>query len=99
MSQQARQRQSVSQSFDNTERSTEFALHSKPSPYNLRRRRLAEVALPFLMGHRSLAFALGQTMHLLAPLAGLVGISQWTSWATLLSKPNAAAFWLGEELM
>jgi len=60
----------------------------------LARRKLAGPALLFAAGHRPLAFVTGQMLHLLNPLAGLLGLSGWDGeaqgWAELLSQPDGA---------
>ena len=53
----------------------------------LARRKLTAPALLFLAGHRPLAFATGQLLAVVAPLAALLGQSVVGDWAELLSDP------------
>lgn len=58
------------------------------SVHGLAQRELGVPLLLFLAAHRPLAFLLGQAMHLLTPLASLLGTHVWIEWATLLSHPS-----------
>lgn len=44
--------------------------------------------LLFLVGHRPLAFVTGQFLYVVAPVAGLLGNFEISSWAALLSHPR-----------
>jgi hypothetical protein len=57
----------------------------------LRERDMGLPVLLFVAGQQPLAFFLGQTLHLLAPVTTLCGISAAAEWATLLSHPRGAA--------
>ena len=59
--------------------------------HELARRDLLTPALALLMSHRPLAFAAGQLLHLLDPLAILAGRRGLAEWATLLSDPEQLA--------
>ena len=52
------------------------------------RRQMVMPALLFLAGHRPLAFALGQTILVLQPLAALLGVNGLSVWGELLSEPT-----------
>ena len=54
------------------------------------RRQLAGPLLLFLVSHRPLAFVCGQTLHLMQPLAGLLGIDACGEFAAELSQPDSA---------
>jgi len=54
------------------------------------RRRLAGPLLLFVAGHRPLAFALGQTLHVMHPLAALLGVDGCNARADDLSAPAGA---------
>jgi hypothetical protein len=51
---------------------------------------LATPLLLFVAGHRPLAFLAGQALYVTAPLGLLLGWDEITSWAELLSAPDAA---------
>ncbi len=52
------------------------------------RLQLGAPALLFLAGHRPLAFAAGQFLHALTPLADLLDINECSELASLLSHPD-----------
>ncbi|HXF62239.1 MAG TPA: hypothetical protein VNK95_11525 [Caldilineaceae bacterium] len=52
-------------------------------------RRLATPLLLFLVGHRPLAFLVGQMLYVAAPLGALLGWEDLDGWAALLSAPDA----------
>lgn len=54
------------------------------------RRQLAGPLLLFAASHRPLAFACGQTLHLLHPVAALLGTDLCGALAADLSAPDAA---------
>ena len=51
-------------------------------------RQMVMPALLFLVGHRPLAFVLGQTLLVLQPLAALLGANGPAIWGELLSQPT-----------
>ena len=57
----------------------------------LRQRQMVLPALLFLAGHRPLAFALGQMLLVLQPLAAILGADGLAVWGTLLSQPAGPA--------
>ena len=54
----------------------------------IRQRRMVLPAILFLVGHRPLAFAFGQMLLILQPLAGLLGADGIGAWGKLLSQPG-----------
>ena len=54
----------------------------------IRQRRMVLPAILFLVGHRPLAFAFGQMLLILQPLAGLLGADGIGAWGKLLSQPD-----------
>ena len=54
----------------------------------LRSRHLASAALLFAAGHQPLAFASGQLLHVVEPLALILGIRTCGVWARVLSHPE-----------
>ena len=54
----------------------------------IRQRRMVLPAILFLVGHRPLAFAFGQMLLILQPLAGLLGADGIGVWGKLLSQPG-----------
>ena len=64
------------------------ALPLLPLAAALERRGLAAPALLYLAGHRPLAFAAGQLLALVAPLAAALGLNGTMKWAHLLSAPE-----------
>ena len=52
---------------------------------------LTDAALLFLTGHRPLAFAIGQGLHLLAPVAALAGIEALDELGNILSRSDGTA--------
>ena len=56
--------------------------------FNIRQRRMVLPAILFLVGHRPLAFAFGQMLLTLHPLAGLLGADGFGAWGKLLSQPG-----------
>ena len=56
-----------------------------------KRWQLTDAALLFLTGHRPLAFAIGQGLHLLAPVAALAGIDTLDELGSLLSRSDGTA--------
>lgn len=57
----------------------------------IKRRRLATPALLFLVGHRPLAFAAGQILYALQPVADLMGVDAIGDLAAALSDPQRTA--------
>jgi hypothetical protein len=57
----------------------------------LARRELLTPVLVLLASHRPLAFAAGQLLYLLDPLAALAGRPHLSAWAATLSDPVALA--------
>jgi hypothetical protein len=57
---------------------------------SLARRQLIAPALLLIAGHRPLAFIAGQTLHLAAPMAAILGFDGWSDWAQVLSDPQGA---------
>ena len=56
-----------------------------------KRWQLTDAALLFLTGHRPLAFAIGQGLHLLAPVAALAGIEALDELGNILSRSDGTA--------
>lgn len=56
----------------------------------LARRGLATTALLFVAGHAPLALVAGHGLALVAPVAGVLGVSGLQRWAELLINPDAA---------
>ncbi len=54
------------------------------------RRQLAGPLLLFVAGHRPLAFACGQTLYAMQPLAELLGVDACGELAADLSRPESA---------
>jgi len=55
---------------------------------SLARRQLIAPALLLIAGHRPLAFIAGQTLHMAAPMAAILGFDGWSDWARVLSDPR-----------
>lgn len=59
--------------------------------HTIKRWHMADAALLFLAGHRSLAFVAGQGLHLLSPIAMLAGFEEVDKFASLLTERNGLA--------
>ncbi|MEM7535919.1 MAG: hypothetical protein AAF639_27310 [Chloroflexota bacterium] len=52
------------------------------------KRKMLLPALLFCLSHQPLAFLLGQSLHVIAPMTQLLGEQRLSTWADLLSDPN-----------
>lgn len=58
---------------------------------------MSQTVLLFVVGHRPLAFLMGQALYLVTPLADLLGFATFNQVAQLLSRPEAIV-WLEQAL-
>ena len=54
----------------------------------LTQRKMLLPALLFCLSHQPLAFLLGQSLHVIAPMTQLLGEQRLSTWADLLSDPD-----------